>query len=53
MSMTCEKCGGTILDPSIGGARRGTCNCKEPKPVETIDLTRVLADELAKEPSRG
>lgn len=24
---TCEKCGGTILAPTIGGVPRGTCHC--------------------------
>jgi len=23
----CERCGGTILAPTIGGVRRGTCHC--------------------------
>jgi hypothetical protein len=27
--VTCPRCGGTILTPSIGGAKRGTCHCPE------------------------
>jgi len=26
-SRECGKCGGTILAPSVGGARRGSCHC--------------------------
>lgn len=32
---TCADCGGTILAPTIGGVRRGSCHCKpERKPIE-------------------
>ena len=29
LTKLCPDCGGTILPPSIGGARRGTCHCLE------------------------
>lgn len=32
----CPKCGGTILPPSVGGAKRGTCHCPENMSSEEI-----------------
>jgi len=34
---TCERCGGTILPPTIGGVPRGTCHCsREPAPEKVV-----------------
>jgi len=43
--VTCPRCGGTILPPSIGGAKRGTCHCRK-------NVTTTQEEQMSKKTKR-